>query len=49
MSPRFAEIRRAIEQATAIQRKKYELIDGYSIRFDLNNTQADKDFTTTLP
>jgi hypothetical protein len=44
--PRFIEIRRAIEHAAAIQRKKYQLIDGFSIRFELDDSKAEKDATT---
>jgi hypothetical protein len=42
-SPVFEAICKAIEHATAVQNKQYDVIDGYSICFEADDTDAAKD------
>ena len=42
-SPAFEAIRKAIEHATAVQNKQYDIIDGYSFYFEADDTDAAKD------
>jgi len=40
--PAFEAIRKAIEYATAVQDKQYDIIDGYSFYIEADDTDAAK-------